>query len=48
MTWGRKIRWPQAAVHRLGSQIHVLNASSEQAVEKVFTALADLRAEGCL
>src|SRR5260370_31585550 len=26
MTWGRKIRWPQAAAHRLGLQIHALNA----------------------
>jgi hypothetical protein len=45
MTWGRKTGGRK--LRRTGSA-YALNASSEQTVEKVFTALADLRAEDCL
>jgi putative tryptophan/tyrosine transport system substrate-binding protein len=38
----------QAAAQSIGLQIHILNADSEQDVEKIFTALVDLKADGLL
>jgi putative tryptophan/tyrosine transport system substrate-binding protein len=38
----------QAAAQSIGLQIHILNADSEQDVEKIFTTLVDLRADGLL
>ena len=38
----------QAAARVIGCQIHVLNASSEQEVEKAFTTLAQLKVGGLL
>jgi putative tryptophan/tyrosine transport system substrate-binding protein len=38
----------QAAAQSIGLQIHILNADSEQDVEKIFTTLVDLWADGLL
>jgi len=40
------VRGLQAAARRLGLQLHVLNASTEQEFDKVFAELAQLRAGG--
>src|SRR5260370_37432132 len=48
MTWGRKIRWPQAAAHRLGLQIHALNAQQRTSGREGFHGACGPQGRGLL